>query len=61
MCREPISKLTFNNNPAILMEMKNKFCKPIGNVIQVEVEAVEVVVEIEAVEEVTWYIDTLPY
>ena len=60
MCREPISKLTFNNNPAILMEMKNKFCKPIGNVIQVEVEAVEVVVEIEAVEEITWYIDTLP-
>ena len=55
MCREPISKLTFHNNPVILMEMKDKFCKQIGNEV-----AVEVVVEIEAVEEVTWYIDTLP-
>ena len=27
MCREPISKLTFHNNPAILMEMKDKYCK----------------------------------
>ena len=35
--------------------MKDKFCKQIGNEV-----AVEVVVEIEAVEEVTWYIDTLP-
>ena len=60
MCREPISKLTFHNNPTILMEMKDKFCKPIGNEVEVEIEAVEVVVEIEAVEEVTWYIDTLP-
>jgi len=51
MCREPIRKLIFNNNPVILMEMKDKFCKQIGN---------EVEVEVEAVEEVTWYIDTFP-
>jgi hypothetical protein len=58
MCREPISKLTFHNNPVILMEMKDKYCKQIGN--EVAAEAVEVAVEIEAVEEVTWYIDTYP-
>uniref|UniRef100_A0A6C0EUY0 RING-type domain-containing protein n=1 Tax=viral metagenome TaxID=1070528 RepID=A0A6C0EUY0_9ZZZZ len=52
MCREPISKLTFNNNSVILMEMQEKYCKQKSNEIEVEV--------VEVVEEVTWYIDTLP-
>ena len=57
MCREPISKLAFNNNPVILMEMQEKFCKQRSNEV---VEEVVEEVEVEVVEEVTWYIDTLP-
>jgi hypothetical protein len=41
------------------MEMQEKYCKQKSNEIEVEVVEVVEIVE-EVVEEVTWYIDTLP-